>query len=399
MGDGVLSGVRVLDLSQYAAGPYCTKLLAEMGAQVIKVERPGRGDATRDVGPFYKDAPNREGSGLFLYLNTGKKGITLDVKSATGKKIVRALVEKADVVVESFSAGTMEKLGLDYTALSKINPGLIMTSVSDFGDSGPYRDYKSADIVSFAMGGLMSLVGDPDRPPVKLPGPMTHYWAGVHAFTGTMVALLYRDVSGEGQHVAVSILETVASQTNSAYQHYEYLGETLSRTGNTSRFAGGVSQFQPTKDGGYVLIALTPWENLVALLGKPELAADPRFATREERQKHGADLDKYVAEYTLQHSKEESFQAAQEQRLTWAPINTVEDLFSSPQLKSQEYFKEIDHPSTGPLRYPGVPMKLGETPFVHERAPLLGEHNQEVYAEMLGYAKEDVIRLRQLGVI
>ena len=399
MDQAVLSGVRVLDLSSYVAGPYCTKLLAEWGAEVIKIERPGAGDGARRVGPFYRDMPDPEASGLFLYLNTGKKSVTMDLKSESGRTILKGLVETADVLVESFSPEVMEDLGLGYPTLEKINPRLVMTSISNFGRSGPYRDYKATDIVTFAMSGLMSQVGDPDRPPLKLPGPWTRYTTGAHAFAGTTVALLHREIMGEGQQVEVSMFEVAASHTYTAYVQYTYLGAQPIRQGNTSAQAGGRSRLHPTKDGGQVTVALTPWGNLVELLGEPELLEDPRFATPEGRLEHGRELDSHVSAYTREHTKEELFQAAQAQRLTWAPINTVADLFSSPQLASRDFFKEIDHPATGPLRYPGSPARLGDTQIHHRRAPLLGEHNEEVYSGRLGYAKTDLVRLREAGVI
>ena len=395
----VLAGITVLELSQDVAGPFCTKILAEMGAQVIKIEPPGVGDSARQAGPFPGDIPNPEASGLFLYLNTGKKSITLDLKSATGQQILKRLVERADILVESFAPGTMEQLGLGYPVLEKINRGLIMASITPFGQTGPYKDYKSEDLITFAMGGIMSMVGDPDRAPVKLPGTVTRYFAGVQAYGAAMVALLYRELSGEGQYIDVSMMEVVASHTNSEYLRYAYEGGIRPRTGNTSAFQGGIGQVQPTQDDGLILVAVAPWQNFCELIEKPELVTDPRFATREERVKHGQELNEYLAQFTKAHPKEELFQRAQEKRVTWAPINTVADLFTSPQLQSRDFFKEIDHPVAGALSYPGNPVRLGDLPTVYQRAPLLGEHNEEVYTEMLGYSGEDVVKLRQVGII
>ncbi len=395
----VLSGITVLDLSQDVAGPFCTKMLAEMGAEVIKVEPAGVGDSSRQAGPFPGDVPNPEASGLFLYLNTAKKSVTLNLASVTGRKLLKELVKQADILVESSSPGYMERLGIGYQDLEQVNPRLIMTGITPFGQTGPYKDYKAEDIISFAMGGIMGAVGDPDRSPVKLPGTATHYFAGVHAFGGLMVALLYRDASDAGQYIDVSIMEVVASHTNSEYLRYAYEGRKGMRSGNTSAFMGGIDMVQPTGDGGLILVAIAPWENFCEFIEHPELVTDPRFATRAERAKHGKELNEYIVAFTKAHPKEELFQRAQEKRVTWAPINTVADLLTSPQLLYRDFFKALDHPVAGAYQYPGSPVRLGDIPSVYQRAPLLGEHNEEVYVQRLGYSRADLEKLRQVGVI
>jgi len=395
----VLSGITVLDLSQDVAGPFCTKMLAEMGAEVIKVEPAGVGDSSRQAGPFPGDIPNSEASGIFLYLNTAKKSVTLNLASVTGRKLLKELVKGADILVESSSPGYMEKLGVGYQDLERVNPRLIMTGITPFGQTGPYKDYKADDIISFAMGGIMAQVGDPDRSPVKLPGTATHYFAGVHAFGGTMVALIYRDASDVGQYIDVSIMEVVASHTNSEYLRYAYEGRKGMRTGNTSAFMGGIHQVQPTGDDGLILVAITPWENFCELIERPDLITDPRFASRAERAKHGQELNECIVAYARTHPKEELFQRAQEKRVTWAPINTVADLLTSPQLLYRDFFKTLDHPVAGAYQYPGSPVRLGDIPSIYQRAPLLGEHNEEVYVQRLGYSKADLAKLREIGVI
>ena len=214
MPEQALSDVKVLDLTWHIAGPYCTKLLAGYGAEVIKVERPGEGDPTRRMGPFFKDDPHPEKSGLFLHLNTNKKGITLNLKSATGKKILKALVSDADILVESFSPRVMPSLGLDYQTLEQINPKLVMVSISNFGQSGPYRDFKASEIVEYAMGGEMYSTGTAGREPLKLGGNVTQYQAGTVAAVATMGALYSAECQEVGQHVDVSIMETQAGSTD-----------------------------------------------------------------------------------------------------------------------------------------------------------------------------------------
>ncbi len=428
MSNPVLDGLKVLDLSQNIAGAYCAKLLAEMGAEVIKVERPGVGDPTRHIGPFplrepldggdvtwppqdqpfdlAQDEPHEtanneqdpEASGTFLYLNTAKKGITLNLESPRGQDLLRALARTSDIVVESHTPDLMEGWKLDYAHLSEINPGLIMTSVTPFGQTGPYRHYKASDINCFAFGGLMSIFGDADRPPTKVYEGIIQYWAGGHAFTGTMAAVLCRELTGEGQQVDVSIVETVANHINMNYLQHLYKGEYSQRSGNTSAALGGAPSLYRAADG-YMQAMLRPFEALADLITAPELLHDPRFSSPIERRSHGAELGEIIQGFMETRPKEDIFKESQKRRLPWAPLNTTADLFDSDHLRNENFFKEIEHPKTGTLLYPGSPFKIGDTEMVYYRAPLLGEHNDEIYCGVLGLSEEQLAKLKEEEVI
>ncbi|MCY3637837.1 MAG: CoA transferase, partial [Chloroflexi bacterium] len=220
----MLDGLKVLDLTHYVAGPYATRLMAAQGADVVKVERPGVGDPSRRIGPFPDDVPHREKSALYLYLNTGKKSITLDLKHGASKPILRHLLQWADVLVENFRPGVMQRLGLDYDSVSDINPRIVMTSVSNFGQTGPYRNYGAREINLYAMGGLMYITGDAEREPLGMAARLAQYGAGQNAFAGTLGALLHRDISGIGQHVDVAISEYLATILENALSQYSYTG-------------------------------------------------------------------------------------------------------------------------------------------------------------------------------
>ncbi|MFC1940266.1 CaiB/BaiF CoA transferase family protein [Chloroflexota bacterium] len=394
-----LEGIRVLDLTHYVAGPYCTKIFAGLGAEVLKIERPGSGDGARIIGPFLKDEPNQETSALFLYLNTGKKSITLDLKTETGVQIVKTLIKDTDIVVENFRPGVMARLGLDYEVLRKINPGLLMTSISNFGQTGPYRDFKANELVEYAFTGLMYTTGDPDREPLKTAGKVTLYHAGTHAFIGTLVALLYKEAAGEGQYVDVSIHQCVTCPMGNIIVPYLSQGILVKRDGNYgySRAAWGPYQCRD----GYVGVLAGPdhrWPMLAKLVGRPELA-DAKYATRAARVTYRDEIDAIISPWLMEHDKRDIYHAAQALGMTFSYVATMQDLRESNQLKARGFFVDIEHPQAGKLTYPGAPFKMSETPWQASRAPLLGENNGEIYRQRLGLSKEELVRLRQAKVI
>ena len=407
MPEQALSDVKVLDLTWYIAGPYCTKLMADHGADVIKVEKPGEGDPARRLGPFFKDEPHPEKSGLFLHLNTNKKSVTLNLKSATGKKIFKEMVEDADIVVENFEPRVMPSLGLDYETLERISPKLIMTSISNFGQTGPYRDYKASEVTVFGMGGPLWSTGIPDREPVKYYGNVIQYGVGCVAAGATMAALTCRTLQGIGQHVDLSIMESLASSINFSLTYhmgYQFTGDVAWRE-TPGVMGGGMSILPfgayPCKDGYvFLLIAGEVWgKRLCQMMGMPDLLAE-RFPGAElynlERK---GEFDAIYMGWAMEHTKQEIFDLGGPLGVNLAPINTMEDVLKDRQLNERGTFVEIEHPVTGKLTYPGAPFKMMETPWqIRSPAPLLGQHNEEVYGK-LGYDKENLVKLRGSGVI
>jgi len=406
MSDQALSGVKVLDLSWYIAGPYCTKLLADYGADVIKVEKPDDGDPARKMWPFFHDERDKERSGLFLHLNTNKKGITLNLKSTEGQKIIKELGKKVDIVVESFSPRVMSSLKLDYKVLKRINPNLVMTSISNFGHTGPYRDYRASDIVEYAMGGEMYSTGIRDREPLKLGGNVAQYLAGNVAAVATLGTFLGVDTVGEGQHVDISIMETQASNGDRRSTYIlAYLGAGVvtdrwvpPREGTRAVILPqGV---YPCKDGFINTLSMPSWfPRYAKALGKPELRDDPRFQNVYDTEMV-PEFDAIWYDWLADHTKQEVFEACLQASIATAPVNTSEDLLNYSHLKDREYFAEIEHPETGKLTYTGAPFKMSESPWqLRSPAPLLGQHNEEIYTKMLGYSKKDLARLHESGVI
>ena len=393
-----LEHIRVLDLSQFIAGPYCAKLLADYGAQVLKVEPPG-GDPLRRLGPFYNDLPHPEGSGLFLYMNTNKRGITLNLETAAGASLFRDLVREADVLVEAFRPGTMERLGLGYDDLLALNPALIMTSITSFGQSGPYRDYEASDLTLYALGGLMAINGEQDREPLKSGGRQSFFHGGLHAALATLAAVFARRFTGQGQHIDLSIQESIASMVGETLPMYWTQKVIAPRQGNR-RPSSHPTTILPCRNG-YVAIQdadATQWPALVEMMGSTELAED-EFSDGRDRRRRADEVDALMAPWLMEHDKEEIARQGQERGMPFAPVSSPEDLLEDPQYRARRYFETIDHPHTGPLPYPSTPFRMSETPWKTGRAPLLGEHNEAVFCQEMGMPKTELARLREMGVV
>lgn len=394
-----LSDVRVLDLTWYIAGPYCTKLLADRGAEVIKVERPGQGDPARHIGPFLHDEPHPERCALFLYLNNNKKSLTLNLKSQAGVEIIRELVKQADVLVESFSPGVMERLGLDYAAMEKINPKLVMTSISNFGETGPYRDYQSTHLVNCALSSWMFSTGDPDKQPLQVGGWVSHYIAGIHGAIGTMCALHWARETGEGQHVDLSAHEAMISTSRSLQLlWHSYGGRYRRREGNVQ--VGSTGQVCPTRDGYIAVNILNQihWDAFTQYMQRPELE-NPKFATPLLRRDNIKELTDLVFNMFREREHDEVFHSGQAWRVPFGLVPSAGEVLQSDQYKAREYFVEMEHPVVGKVIIPGASCKMSDSSFeIRSAAPLLGEHNEEILAS-LGYSKEEIARLRQNGVI
>ena len=435
---GLLEGVTVIDLTHYLSGPYCTKLLATLGADVVKVERPPDGDPIRRVGPFApilappdergpangegaplllppshpEEAGLRETGAWFLYLNTSKRSMTLDLKTSQGREILLQLAASADILVENFAPGVMDRLGLRYEELAQANPALVMTSLSNFGQTGPYRDWKAREINLYAAGGLMNITGEPDQEPLKEGPPLAQLGAGQNAFVATMTALLNAEETGHGQRIDISIAEYATNILENALMQYSYSGQEFTRVGNRGygRAAWGI---YPCQDG-YVGIIAGPdqrWPAVAEIMEREELS-DPRFASRHGRQMNADEVDALMLPWLLDHDKVDIFKAGQDQGLGFAFVATMQDILEMEQLEARGYFVELDHPVAGAFRYPGPPIspRLGRVseaqgskeeiqPWVYRRAPLLGEHTRQVLLEGLHYSPEKIALLQSEGVI
>jgi CoA:oxalate CoA-transferase len=393
-----LGNLTILDVSEHIAGAYCTKLLGGFGAEVIKVEKPGEGDPARKIGPFPGNQPHPEKSAVFLYLNTQKKSITLNLNRKTGKSIFERLVMDADVLVENFKPGEMANLGLDFTRLEKIQPALVMASITPFGQTGPYRNYAASSITSYAMGGQMYVCGQPEREPLFCSSFQPEYVAGLYGFVGIMAALHSAKQSGKGQYLDISIMECMNSSHQFTLTWPAYSGSLLKRPGWPG-MKQTINVFR-CKDGYIVLrIAVIEIGFLAELLNMPELNDDPRFQTDEKRLDHLSELEAIVARGIAQLNKKEIFLSAGEWREPGGYVAMPQDLLNDPQYRERDFWTDIHHPCTGRLTYPGAPFKMTKTPWIMDRAPLLGEHNQEIYGNRLGYSRKNLEAMRESGVI
>jgi CoA:oxalate CoA-transferase len=398
---GLLEGVKVVDLTHYRSGPYCTKLLATLGAEVIKIERPGSGDPARSIGPFAGGTPNRETGAWFLYLNTSKKSLTLDLNSREGREILLQMVRSSDILVENFAPGVMQRLGLSFPELRQANPALVMTSISNFGQTGPYQDWKATELNLYAAGGLMNITGESDLGPLKEGAPLAQLGAGQNAFVATMTALLYAEDTGEGQHIDISIAEYATNILENALMQYSYSGQEFTRVGNRGygRAAWGI---YPCRDG-YVGIIAGPdqnWPEVSKIMEREELA-DPRYASRQGRLLYADEVDALMLPWLLDHDKVDIFKAGQEHGLGFSYVATMQDLLDMEQLKARDYFIELHHPVAGKFKYPGAPISPDKSvdPWVYRRAPLLGEDSREILGQRLGYSEDEINKLQAQGVV
>lgn len=400
MFDQALDHISVLDLSTTVGGAYCTKLLAEYGAHVLKVEPPYAGDPIRRESPFLKDLPYPETSGLSLYLNTGKRSITLDVSQVAGRRLFLELVKGADLVLESFPAGTMGELGLAYETLEEVNPTIVVTSISNFGQTGPYRDYQSSEIVEYAFSGQMFIIGLPDREPLKPGGFQAQYQAGLSASIASLGALYETGFSGRGQHLDISILDTVMSALESVILTHEYAGGVRERAGNRyGMWAPRVDIF-PCADG-YLVLALNTddeWEKFCQFMGRPDLLEDPRYADRLEPE-HVEPLADILREWFLERKAMDVFVEAHDWRVPIGLVPNIKELLEDPHYNARGFWVDVEHPDAGLFKHPGTAVKLSETPGQIARAPRLGEHNETVYRGILGFSQHEISRLRQSGII
>jgi len=414
--EGMLCPYRVLDLTD-EKGLYCGQLLGSLGADVIKIEKPG-GDPVRNIGPFFHDIPDPEKSLPWLAFNTNKRGITLDIETADGKRIFKELVKTADVVVESYPPGYMDELGFSCSEMEKINPGIIITSITPFGQDGPYRDYKASDLVCWAMSGLLFVTGDPDKPPTHVSHiPLAFLLAGMDGAWSTAIALYWRRASGEGQHIDVSIQDSAAKTAWMIHERWEATGKEFQRGSSYYGVPNSdvmVRMVWPVKDGYIIYMIITgPFgvpgsQRLVKWLDDEGMAddflRDIDWATLDwihMSREEGDRIQDYFARFFQTRTKAELLEEALKRRLMIQPVNTPKDILEHPQLEARDYWQELNHPDLGvTLRYPSRFCLVSEVPSrLRYRAPLIGEHNLEIYQKDLGFSSQEMVVLKQEGII
>jgi len=393
---GPLKGIKVLDLSRTLAGPFCTMILGDLGAEVIKVEQPGVGDETRGYAPPVWGGE----SCYYLSLNRNKRGITLNLKTEEGREIVRKLTVRSDVLVENFRTGTMERFGLGYDVLIELNPRLIYCAVSGFGRTGPMKDEAAYDLLIQGFSGLMSVTGEPGRPPVKVGYSIADLATGLYAAIAITSALYSREKTGKGQYVEASLLDTlVALQTYLAIGFFA-TGKVPQKMGSAHPNVAPYQVFE-AKDG-YFIIAVPNdwlWRKMCDALGLAGLKEHPKFATNSDRVLNRGELVEILNEYTRQHKSAEIIEKLKQVGVPCGPINTIDQVLNHPQVIHRGMIAEVEHLTIGLLKLLGIPMKFSETPgSVRLAPPLLGQHTVEIAAE-LGYSEEDVADFRKRGVM
>ena len=406
---GALADLKVLDLAG-PIGVFCGKLLGDFGADVVRIEPPS-GDPMRQLGPFYEDDPEPEKSLYWWHFNTSKRGITLDLEKPKGQELFKRLVQWADVAVESFSPGHLASLGLGYNALRSLNPGLILASITPFGQEGPYSHFKGADIVGQAMGGVVHIVGPPDRPPYMVNSETAYWAASALTANAIMMAVAFKDAGGEGQHIDTSMQAAISFGSANIVPTYDIMGQVLHRGEGPAKGRGSVRSVYPCKDGHIYFIAAAPGTSIEAvweLLTDYGLGEefDPRWLDAtlirtdpNERQKFEALMTSFFGRYT----KLEMLEMANNRlkQVFAVPTGTPKDIVDSPHLQARGFMQEVEHPELGrTIQYPGPPVRLPESPWsISRRAPLVGEHNQQVYGELLGLGEEEILSLKRDGII
>ena len=392
-----LDSLIVIDLSRVLAGPYCTMQLADMGATVIKVEIPGSGDDTRAYGPPFLHGE----STYFLSVNRNKKSMTLNLKHERGKEILRQLLQKGDVLVENFRPGTLASLGFGYDAVHRFNPRLIYCSISGFGQTGPDAQRPGYDLVVQGEGGVMSLTGEPDGPPMKVGLSFADITAGTNAFAGILLALLTRHRTGQGQWIDVSLLDCQVSLLTYQAGIYFATGKSPQRLGNQHPSITPYETFECSD--GYIIIACGNqgfWEKFCKLAGLEHVLADERFATMKKRVENRDALTPLVAAVVRTRTRREWYEILDHEGIPCGLIKDVAEVCTDPQVLARDMVVELQHPTAGPLKVNGVPIKLSATPGeVKDPPPLLGQHTDQILSEILGYTASQIAELHQLKAV
>ena len=400
--DHALSDVTVLDLGQVIAMPFCTMLLADLGARVIKVESRDRGRERLSLGIKRTRQGAEERVEAAQYRERNKLAITLELKTPRGVELFKELVAHADVVTENFSVGTMERLGLGYEDLKRVNPRLIYASITAFGQHGPYAAQRGYDMLAQAISGYMSITGFPEGPPTRSGQSISDYYAGMLCAFSIVSALHYRHRTGTGQRIDLALLDSLLVALDNLGERYTVGGEVLTRAGNVS-FGGSSSGVYPTTDGHVAIAAGASdavWRRFCEIIGRADLPHDLRFATAAARRDRRDEVASIIHGWTGQRPKAEVVRTLTTAGVPAAPVNNVAEMVADPQVQAREMFVELDHPTYGPLKTTGSPLKLSETPGrVRWLAPRPGEHNEEVFVGLLGYSHDDLARWKAEGVI
>jgi crotonobetainyl-CoA:carnitine CoA-transferase CaiB-like acyl-CoA transferase len=397
-----LEGIRILDMGTIIALPYCTMLLADLGAEVIKVE-------AREIAEFILNVgPRRERHGKqevvptwYLYANRNKKHMTLNLQEPRGRDIFLALCTHADVVVENFSVGVVKRLGVDYEAVRQVNPRLVYASISAFGQTGPLAHQRGYDMLAQARSGLMDLTGFADGQPTKTGNSIADYFAGFHCAVAILAALRYRDATGEGQYIDIALLDALITALDSAPEIFTMTGRTVRRAGNRHFLAAGYGAYN-TQDGPLALGLVSPsiWERFCQLIGQPALLEDPRFAEHMARVQHADELDVIIETWLQDKTRKQAVKLLTDNGIPAAPVNSIADMVNDPQVKARNMHVEVEHPDFGPVVITNSAFKLSKTPgTIDTPAPRVGQHTAEILGNWLGYDEATIVDLQTQGVI
>lgn len=399
---GILKDVKVIEHGNMISAPFCAKILADLGAEVIKIEKPDSGDESRRHEPFLQDTAGLERSGLFQYLNMNKLGITLNLNTNEGRKILTELLVQSNVFIENMPWKKMEELGLTYEFIKDINPDIIMNSISPFGQTGPYRDYKGCELLNAHMGGVgyaSTREVEPSHEPIMLPAHILSFQAGISAAAATMGAIYRHKLTGSGAHIDVSEQESVVQNLAITLARYCYANQIVSRTDVLDR---APFHILPCKDG-YIYHAFVheyQWERFIELMGKPEWAENELFKDYKSRGQYWDALKPLITEWTMQHTMADIYHRSQEKGAPIGAVYTAKEILGSRQLAAREFFIQFEHQENGVVKYPGIPYKFSN---IRQKrpvaAPQLGQHNDYIYCKRLGYSKQILGKMKTDGII
>ena len=397
----VLDGVKIVEYGNLISAPFCTKILADLGAEVIKIEEPCCGDDSRRMEPFLKDVPGTERSGLFQYLNMNKLGITLNPGIATGRKILGELLRDADAFVENNPPKKMKELSITYEYINQINPRIVITSITPFGQTGPYKDYRGGELVNAHIGGIAyDSVREVDisHEPIKAPAHLFSFQAGLSAAVASIGALFHQSVTGEGIQLDVSEQESIIQNMHSLFRYY-YDEQIVSRTDILDR---APAHILPCKDGfiHHANMEEAEWQRFVELMGNPDWADSALFKDYKTRATYWDALKPLILDWTKERTMDEIYRSCQERGSAIGALYTAKEMLTDRQMAARGFFVEVEQPELGKLMYPGVPYRFSDIPReTPVAAPLLGQNNEEIYCKRLGYTKQDIVKLREAGVI